>query len=156
MPCPQCGSEMRNVSLLPDEVGFERFQCSKCGFINERFPSIEKNNLKKLKVVIAGSLRFEKEMKEYAESISHKFEIIHVAGLCKGCTIPKECYFYQMIRKADYLIVFTKNGYFGKAVSTEIGFAVGIGKTVFMVEDLDVINMDNCVRPLISGKLKIQ
>jgi hypothetical protein len=105
----------------------------------------KKNN----RIIIAGSLRFEDEIMAFAFHLHEKgYDIIYYTHTCSKCSLPKECNFYNNIRKTDTLLIFSKDGYIGNSVHTEIGIAYALGKKILSLEELKI---DKCVRSLIKN-----
>jgi len=115
-------------------------------------------------VVICGSLRFKKEIRDFARILREKgvfvFEpILHEPDeedehLSEHTSYLKFLglthHHFSSIRKADICFVYNKNGYSGVSTTLEIGFAVALDKPIYALED----DEDSCRQVLFEGIVK--
>lgn len=83
------------------------------------------NTLKELGVTV-----FEPNIYEYTEE-STAFESERITkAVFKGFTLEH----FDWIRKADTCFVYNKDGYIGRSVSLEMGYATALGKPLYALE----------------------
>lgn len=100
-------------------------------------------------VVICGSKRFHKEIKEFCDHLENNGVVVfrpnidepmyedksvgtpHTTRMIfKGLTLEH----FDMIRKADICFIFNKDYYVGTSVTLEMGFANALGKIIYSLE----------------------
>lgn len=103
-------------------------------------------------VVLCGSTKFKKEMREFAKKLKGNGVVVyepnlhnateqewntlrtdHQKFIAAGLTLE---HFYK-IEMADVVFIYNKNGYSGNSVTLEIGFAVAKGKPIYALSDQD-------------------
>jgi nucleoside 2-deoxyribosyltransferase len=100
-------------------------------------------------VVLCGSRRFKKELREFAKKLKEKGVVVYEPYLHSG---KKEWeslsdsykdfvylglthdHFYK-IKKADVVFVYNKGGYIGNSTTLEIGYAVACDKPIYALEE---------------------
>jgi nucleoside 2-deoxyribosyltransferase len=100
-------------------------------------------------VVLCGSRRFKKELREFAKKLKEKGIVVYEPYLHSG---KKEWeslsdsykdfvylglthdHFYK-IKKADVVFVYNKGGYIGNSTTLEIGYAVACDKPIYALEE---------------------
>jgi nucleoside 2-deoxyribosyltransferase len=100
-------------------------------------------------VVLSGSKRFKKELREFAKKLKEKGVVVYEPYLHSGkkeWQALSEVYkryillglthdhFYK-IRKADVVYVYNKDGYIGNSTTLEIGYAVACDKPIYALEE---------------------
>jgi hypothetical protein len=100
-------------------------------------------------VVLCGSGRFKKEIREFARKLKEKGIIVHEPYLHRGGdewnTLSEEYkrfillglthdHFYK-IKKADVVFIYNKGGYIGNSTTLEIGYSVACGKPIYALEE---------------------
>jgi len=102
-------------------------------------------------VVICGSRRFKKEIKEFANKLIKAGVVVFSPYLHEGKDEWDKLssqykkftalglthdHFYK-IRMADVVFVYNKDGYAGVSTTLEIGYAVALGKPIYGLSDKD-------------------
>jgi len=100
-------------------------------------------------VVISGSRKFKKEMREFAKKLKEKGVVVYEPYLHSGkkeWKVLSESYkrfvllglthdhFYK-IKKADVVFVYNKGGYIGNSTTLEMGYSVACGKPIYALEE---------------------
>ena len=101
-------------------------------------------------VVICGSRRFEKGIRKFAKYLGLLGLTVYEPILNKDRKIddlPKNLrrfaflglkhHHFSLIRKADAVYFYNKNGYIGTSCTLELGFAEALGKPIFALSDAD-------------------
>lgn len=100
-------------------------------------------------VVISGSRRFKKDMRDFARKLKERGIVVYEPYLHSGgkeWNTLSEAYkkyvflglthdhFYK-IKKADVVFVYNKDGYIGNSTTLEIGYAVACDKPIYALEE---------------------
>lgn len=98
-------------------------------------------------VVICGSRRYKKEIREFAKELKGAGIVVYEPILNTDPEIRNlsEHFKYysflglthhqfDLIRKADVVFIFNKDGYIGNSTTLELGFAVALSKTIYALE----------------------
>lgn len=116
-------------------------------------------------VVICGSGRFKKQMRDFAKKLKEKGVTVYEPYLHRGDSQWKTLsdaykkyvflglthdHFYK-IRKADIVYVYNKDGYIGNSTTLEIGYAVACDKPIYSLEE---DNEEGCRNVLFTGQIK--
>ena len=102
-------------------------------------------------VVICGSRRFKKEIRKFEKELVKLGVVVYSPYLHEGKdewnNLPEQYkkytalglihdHFYQ-IKMADVVFVYNKNGYSGVSTTLELGYAVALGKPIYVLSDKD-------------------
>lgn len=100
-------------------------------------------------VVICGSRRFKKEIREFESKLVKAGVVVFSPHLTSfdWSKFPKKAselmalglthdHFYK-IKMADVVFVYNKDGYSGVSTTLEIGYAVALGKPIYALSDKD-------------------
>ena len=102
-------------------------------------------------VIICGSRRFKPEIREFAKKLKELSVVVYEPHLHSGqeewANLSEEYknfvvlglthdHFYK-IQMADVVFVFNKDGYSGNSTTLEIGYAVALGKPIYVLSDSD-------------------
>ncbi|HCC67844.1 TPA: hypothetical protein DEP90_01355 [Patescibacteria group bacterium] len=116
-------------------------------------------------VVISGSRKFKKEMREFAKKLKEKGVVVYEPNLHSGGKEWKalsESYkrfvllglthdhFYK-IKKADVVFVYNKGGYIGNSTTLEMGYSVACDKPIYALEE---DTEEGCRNILFTGFVK--
>ncbi len=102
-------------------------------------------------VVICGSRRFKPEIRKFADELVKKGVVVYAPFLHQGKdeweSLSDEYKSYvalglthdhfYIIRMADVVYVYNKNGYSGNSTTLEVGYAVACGKPIYAFSDQD-------------------
>lgn len=115
-------------------------------------------------VVICGSRRYKKEIREFANKLKKVGVVVYEPILNTDKRINKlperlkyfsflglTHHHFEMIRKADVVFVFNKKGYMGNSTTLELGFAVALSKPVYALEE---DKKESCRNVLIDKVIK--
>ena len=112
-------------------------------------------------ITVCGSLKFEEEMKYYAEKLElegncvlsiiyptkekekYTQEEINILGICH----------YKKIEVADVIFVVNKNGYIGNSVKKEIEYAKNLNKEIMYLEETSEENNTIYFNKLVRNKI---
>jgi len=84
------------------------------------------------KVCISGSLKFFEDMQAFAQELPQLGISVYCPRLESSGDPRKDVFdFLAEVKAADVLFVYNPNGYCGNSVTTEIGYATGLGKPVY-------------------------
>lgn len=99
-------------------------------------------------VIICGSRRFKKEIRKFAADLKRAGVVVYEPILNDDPTINelpphfKRFAFlglthhqFSLIRKADVVYFYNKNGYLGNSSTLELGFAEALGKPIYALEE---------------------
>ncbi|KKU56426.1 MAG: hypothetical protein UX78_C0009G0038 [Candidatus Amesbacteria bacterium GW2011_GWA2_47_11] len=102
-------------------------------------------------VVICGSRRFKKEIRKFEKELVKLGVVVYSPYLHEGKdewnNLPEQYkkytalglthdHFYK-IKMADVVFVYNKNGYSGVSTTLELGYAVALGKPIYVLSDKD-------------------
>ena len=101
-------------------------------------------------VVICGSRRFEKQIRKFAKDLGTLGVTVYEPILNQDRRIddlPKNLkhfaflgltqHHFSLIRKADVVYFYNKNGYIGTSCTLELGFAEALAKPIIALSDAD-------------------
>jgi nucleoside 2-deoxyribosyltransferase len=110
------------------------------------------DKIKKMKtVVICGSRRFKKEIREFESKLTKAGIVVFLPHLHEGKDEWDKLspqykkfialglthdHFYK-IKMADVVFVYNKDGYAGVSTTLEIGYAIALGKPIYALSDKD-------------------
>lgn len=99
-------------------------------------------------VVICGSRRFKKEIREFEQKLRDEGVTVFppILNMNAGINdLPDDLKRYsflgltwhhiEFIRKADIVFIYNKDGYIGNSVTLEMGAAAALGKPIYALED---------------------
>lgn len=99
-------------------------------------------------VVICGSRRFKKEIREFAAQLKKAGVLVYEPILNDNPNINKlpqhfkrfaflglTHHQFSFIRKADVVYFYNKNGYLGNSSTLELGFAEALSKPIYTLEE---------------------
>jgi nucleoside 2-deoxyribosyltransferase len=102
-------------------------------------------------VVICGSKRFRPEIRKFASNLKKSGVVVFEPNLHEGggewaklspdykkyISMGLTYDHFQKIRMADVVYLFNKNGYCGVSCTLEIGYAVALGKAIYVFSEKD-------------------
>ncbi len=102
-------------------------------------------------IYIAGSRKFLPQIRQLISDLQNAGKTI-VSTLTKDTLTEKEALelSFQMIKSADMVYVFAKDGYVGKTVSLEMGYAHALGKQIVSSE----IIQNESIHSIVNGVRK--
>lgn len=135
-------------------------------FVDRNYPSLyDKISSIMKSVCLCGSRRFESEIRKFEEELSKLGVVVYSPYLHEGKDEWEKLslqykkfvalglthdHFYKL-RMADIIFVFNKNGYSGVSTTLEIGYAVALGKPIYVLSDKDE---ELCRLTLFKGVVK--
>jgi nucleoside 2-deoxyribosyltransferase len=101
-------------------------------------------------VVICGSRRFTEEIRRFAKGLKKAGVVTHEPFLNKNRGIDSlepdlkkfaflglTLHHFSLIKKADVVYIYNKDGYMGVSSTLELGFAEALGKPIYALSDKD-------------------